>query len=247
MKSHFSLANPLNTANINRKIRIAATLLISASIVSGCSSAPKEEVSTSSQESWDESQLFQLSIPKGDILRFGFPSIGYLDVTIKDYSDPQREGLAQEVVSVVPANSFPVASIIEDSEKSGALLSLKQIIDDENLDHNFSITVKSFQNDSEASKKFGLLLQNADKCGSWIPKYQSGESGIYMDLWESVDSKAQNRLQWSNGMYDEADILGLQGSLIYEVYVKIDGNLNKAKDIANKAEVELISLIKKVK
>ena len=247
MKSNFVPEQPPYKLNKNRTIRNVVTLLICASVVSGCSSAPKEEVSSASQESWSESQLFQLSIPKADLLRFGFPSVGYSDVTIKDYSDPKRENLAQEVESVIPANCFPVASIFEDSAKSGALLSFNQVIDDENLDHNLSITVKSFQSDAEASKKFELLLQNADKCGAWIPKYQSGESGIYMDLWESLDSKTQNRLQWSNDMYDEADILGIQGSLIYEVYVKIDGNLGRAQAVAKEVDAELISLISQSK
>lgn len=214
----------------SRSFLLVVVLL--AMTLSGCGES-KAKISNS-ETGLSESVLFESSLSKTIVNSFGFPKVNYDTVWIKEYSDPNREGIEKEIIEVTPDYCMPVASLYSDSPNSGALLLLNQSMDDSPLDSNLTLAVRTYADAGSAKDHFDLLVRNADRCGTWIPKDESGETGLSMDLWERPDSIEESTLAWSNGVYSEAGITGVVGSVIYDVYVRMDGKLSKAKDVAKK-------------
>ncbi len=200
--------------------------------LTGCSNSVSSQVEM--EAGLSENELFQSSLSKTLVQSFGFPVIKYDNIVIKEYSDPNRSDIKNEVIKVVPDFCLPVASLLSDSKESGALFSLVQTMDDESLDSNLTLTVKTFLNEIAARNAFDEFLSNADRCGTWIPTYKFGDIGISMDLWEKPVFKDRNMFGWANSVYSESGVVGISGSAIYDAYVKMDGRTLESKEIVKK-------------
>lgn len=222
-----------------RRFPIYVFAILSCFALASCSTSSTDQGEDSSKlaesEGLSESDLFKIQISDDTIQQWGLINHEERIFFIKAYSDEKRNYQSQEVESVIPDYCMPVASLLSDTKKSEAKYFLQQSLNStENFDY-FGIEVKAFESASLARDKFDLLVANSDKCGAWLPKYTSGETGIELDLWEKLSTKTPDYIAWENEKYDEAGSVGLVGSTVYVISVSVDGRMEKSKSVRETA------------
>jgi hypothetical protein len=191
-----------------------------------------------------ETDLFEFQIAENLVETWGLKSAEKKDLTIKSYSDSKRANQSYEVVSVIPDYCLPVASLLLDSSKSGSnYLFTQNFASEFNISNYLQVQIYAFDSESLAKEKFNKFLSVADKCGSWIPKYSDGVTGLEMDLFTKFSASDPDSLEWENSDYFEACGLGIFGSAIYIVSASVEKNIEVAKSIRLSAQSHVRNLL----
>ena len=235
--------------NLMKPISIVIFGTIAGLLLSSCGNNTEVSASSSSTVQQDgglsETDLFKSQVTENSVEEWGFKSPEKDSFFIKSYSDPNRNYKSDELASVIPEECLEVATLLQDSEKSQAkLLSSLNFKDKTNSSNAIQIKVMAFESEKLASSRFNELLSKKDNCGSWIPKYQSGDTGLEMDLWKKTSTSNSKYLAWENSTYSEASALGLVGSAIYDIYVSIENDLNRARTVREAAVLEFEEVLK---
>ena len=223
-----------------RALLKVVSLFVCITFVSGCGTQESAEPSNSQSSTnmsmgLEENDLFELKVPLNEIAKWGFVGAKEDDFIIKSYNDSKRVYADSEVVSVIPDYCLPVASLLLDSKNSGAERYSYYSASKDVLNY-FSIGIRTYSSAELAKSKFDEMLSVKDKCGSWIPKYSSGDNGLEWNVGVESLSTTPDTVYWESPDLQEALSLGIVGAAIYEVSVSIEGDLRKAIKIREQAK-----------
>jgi hypothetical protein len=226
---------------------VALGLLISVFLTScgtGSNQAADDVAEVQKVTTLSETDLFEFQIAENLVETWGLKSAEKTDLTIKSYSDSKRVNQSEEVESVIPDYCLPIASLLLDSSKSGSNYLFTQIFASELNSFNYlQVQIYAFDSESLANEKFNEFLSVADKCGSWIPKYSDGGTGLEMDLLTKFSASSPDSLAWENSDYFEASGMGIVGSAIYNVSASVENNIEVAKSIRLSAQSHVRNLL----
>lgn len=232
-----------------RKICVFGSIfLLNIALLSGCGSKAMDkssdsQVFTELKESLTETDLFELKVSLQDVTEWGLAGAEKDEFFIKSYSDAARPEQDFEIVSVVPEYCMPLANLILDSKASGADLFSYQSFTSDGVFSYFGVGMRVFASPELAKSKFAEMQEIIDKCGSFIPKYISGETESEWTLWSKPPTSASNSFSWENKEIEQAWSVNLVGSVIYEISVVIENNLEKSIGIRDKAKTYFDQII----
>ena len=214
--------------------------MVLALLLSSCGnssdSSEKNAVTGQSNAGFSETELFRFQVTEKLVEEWGFKNSEKDEFSIKSYSDPERNDSSDEVVSVIPKECLAVASLLLDSKESGSsYVSSLSFGTKTNASNALSVRIMAYDSKQLASSAFSAFLSRKDDCGSWIPKYRSGDTGLEMDLWNKLSTPNSKSAAWENSEYSEAAALTLVGSAIFDVYVSIENDVDQAMAVREAA------------
>lgn len=231
------------------KVKLSTiSFFICLAFLTGCGTqesakSSSSQTSSSLSKALNENDLFELRVPLQVIANWGLSGTKQDDFFIKSYSDPKREYESFEVTSVVPDYCLPVATLILDSQESGAKY-YSYFAASTDVFNYFAIGVRAYASQELARSKFDEMYSIRSKCNSWIPKYSSGETDSEWDLGVETPSPTPDAVYWEYANSQQAWSVQIVGTAIYELSVAIDGDLPKAIKIREQAKAYFDAVLK---